>query len=145
MSTIPLNPVAVLPIPQEPTEASSLQALQLQWLSASGATPAVLLLSSVDGTPRLQVSVQGEELVLDCLSGSIRLRSHGLMQLEAPQLALVASQALSLRSEGDLHVQAEGRLDLQARDMRLQAQQGDIHLIANDDVRLEGERVRTNA
>ncbi len=108
----------------------------LQVLPAQ-AGAAVLLLTAADGSPRVQITLQGDELVLDCLGGRTRLRSQGALALEAEQLSLSATQ--------DLRLHSGGALTLEAATVQVQALRGDVCLTANDDVRLEGERVRMNA
>ena len=110
---------------------------------ADGGT--VVLLVSPDGSPRVQLSFAGGELVVDCLGGTTRLRTSGVLALEAEQLTLSATQDLRLCSGGDMHLQAAGSLQVQADAVQVQALRGDVCVTANDDVRLEGERVRMNA
>lgn len=126
---------------------AALQTPQVVPLGDSGAlhvapspagTAIVLLLTSADGTPRAQLTLQGDELVLDCFGGRTRLRMQGALTLEAEQLTLSATKDLRLQSGGDIHLQAEGNLQMQAL-------RGDVCVTANDDVRLEGERIRMNA
>ena len=121
------------------------QAGQLHVAVSQADRGAVVLLTSADGTPRVQLTLHGDELVLDCLGGRTRLRTQGALTLEAEQLTLSASQDLRLHSGGDLHLQAAGRLDAQANAVEVQALQGDVCVTANYDVLLEGERVRMNA
>ena len=121
------------------------QAGQLHVAVSQADKGAVMLLTSSDGTPRVQLTLHGDELVLDCLGGRTRLRTQGALTLEAEQLTLSASQDLRLHSGGDLHLQAAGRLDAQANAVQVQALRGDVCVTASDDVRLEGERVRMNA
>ena len=117
--------------------------LQLTPGDAGAAT--TLLLRAPDGTPRLQLVIDAGELVIDCLSGSTRLRVAGALAVSADSLALQATSDLSLRCGGDLMLEAEGRIDARAGALAFEATRGDAEITANDDVRLEGERIRMNA
>lgn len=141
--TLPVDPSSVqLP---DPHVVSLAEAGQLHVLPVQTGGGAVLLLVAPDGSPRVQLSFEGAELVVDCLGGSTRLRTSGVLALEAEQLVLSATQALRLCSGGDIHLQAAGNLQVQADGVQMQALRGDVCVTANDDVRLEGERIRMNA
>ena len=104
-----------------------------------------LLVCAPDGTPRLQVLIESDMLVIECLSGNTRLRVAGTLAVSADSLALRATHDMSLRCGGDLTLAAEGRIDARAGALALEATRGDAEITANDDVRLEGERIRMNA
>jgi hypothetical protein len=105
---------------------------------------ALLLVTAADGTPRLQLSLTAGELVLDCLGGSTRLRVGGALAVEAGSLQLTTTHDMALNCGGDLRLRAAGRIDAVADAVAIEALRGDAQITANDDVRLEGERVRTN-
>ncbi len=141
----PVNtPSTLLQAPQvvSLSEVGQLHVLPVQ---TGGGAGAVVLLVSPDGSPRVQLSFEGGDLVVDCLGGSTRLRTSGVLALEAEQLVLSATHELRLCSGGDIHLQAAGNLLVQADAVQVQALGGDVCVTANDDVRLEGERVRMNA
>lgn len=117
----------------------------LQLLPGEAGAATTLLLRAADGTPRLQLVIDAGELVIDCLSGNTRLRVAGALAVSADSLALHATNDLSLHCGGDLSLRAEGRIDARAGALALEATHGDAEITANDDVRLEGERIRMNA
>ena len=110
----------------------------------AGATT-TLLVRAADGTPRLQLHIDAGEVVIDCLGGCTRLRIVGALAVSADSVALTATHDMALRCGGDLTLEAEGRIDARAGAMGFEATRGDVEVTANDDVRLEGERIRMNA
>ena len=104
-----------------------------------------LVVQSADGQARLRVTLADGELVVECLGGRTRLHATGALALSADTLALEARGSMQLCAGGDLQVRAGGRVDLQAGELSLEATRGDALLTANDDVRIEGERIRMNA
>ncbi|RYF71758.1 MAG: hypothetical protein EOO29_29495 [Comamonadaceae bacterium] len=117
----------------------------LELTSGEPGSGTALRVCAADGTPRLQLQVESDTLVIECLSGNTRLRVAGALSVSADSLALSATRDLSLRCGGDLTLAAEGRIDARAGALALEATRGDAEITANDDVRLEGERIRMNA
>lgn len=104
-----------------------------------------VLVRSADGALCLRVTQGPDELVVECIAGRMRLRAQAAMQIEAPQVSIYAQDELSLQSGGDLHLQARGRVSMRADALSLEAVGGDARIVANDDVRIEGERIRMNS
>lgn len=107
--------------------------------------PGTVVVRAADGTPRLTLRISAGEILLDCVQGATRLRIAGALTVEADSVALTAAHDMSLRCGGDLTLAAGGRIDAVAEALGLEATRGDACLTANDDVRIEGERVRMNA
>lgn len=97
-----------------------------------------------DGKVVFAVEVSERGPVLRFEGPGLTLRAAGDLSLEAETLSLRAEKALSLQSGGDLHIHAEGDLHSSARVQRIQAELGDVSIDANDDVRIDGERVLVN-
>lgn len=112
---------------------------------ASEGVATLMLITAADGTPRLQLSLTAGELVIDCLGGSTRLRVGGALAVEAESLQLRTTHDMALDCGGDLSLRAAGRIDAVADAVAIEALHGDAQITANDDVRIEGERVRMNA
>jgi hypothetical protein len=96
----------------------------------------VLRLVGPGGGQRLEIAVTPQGPVLR-LQGGLRLELAGDLAVDARRVALHGREGLTLSSGADASVVAAG--DLAAR-----AELGDLSLRANDDVRIDGERVRTN-
>ncbi len=67
------------------------------------------------------------------------------LSVRADDLALEAKKDLALRAGGGILLEAQGALVSRALEQHIEATRGDILVEANDDVRLEGERVRLNS
>lgn len=97
-----------------------------------------------DGKVVFAIEVSERGPVLRFEGPGLTLRAAGDLALEAETLSLRADKALSLRSGGDLHIHADGDLHSSARVQHIQAELGDVSIDANDDVRIDGERVLVN-
>jgi hypothetical protein len=76
--------------------------------------------------------------------GSLMLQTTGELALSAGRLALHGRDGVAITSDGDVTVQTPGDLSTSARIQNLTAELGNINLKANDDVKLNGERVLVN-
>lgn len=96
----------------------------------------VLRLVGPGGAQRLEIAVTADGPVLRLHSG-LKIELAGELAIDAARIALHGREGLTLTSGGDARIVAAG--DLVAR-----AELGDVSVRANDDVRLDGERVRMN-
>ncbi len=78
-------------------------------------------------------------------AAELSVASRGKMQLSADSLTLTSDNDLALVAGGDLRLEAKGKLATQAFEQSIVATHGDVAVQANDDVRLDGERVRLNS
>lgn len=83
----------------------------------------------------ITLTAQGPAVEID--AASLSIASRGALRLEADELSLASRGALTLAAEGDVVVQG--------RSQHLVSTHGDIHVEANDDVRVDGERIKLNA
>lgn len=107
--------------------------------------PGTVVVRTADGTPRLTLTISASEILLDCVSGATRLRIAGALTVDADRVQLSATNDMALHCGGDLTLSAGGRIDAVAQRVSLEATRGDALITANDDVRIEGERIRMNA
>ena len=112
----------------------------------------ILTITAPDGRLCLRVQLRPEGLVLDVEGQAIRLASAGQLRLDCDSLAISAAREVSIETGalrqvvgGDVSLQAGGVIDSEGHAQRLRARLGDIELAANDDVSLDGERVRLNS
>lgn len=96
----------------------------------------VLRLIGPGGAQRLEIAVTADGPVLRLHSG-LKIELSGALEINAATVSLHGREGLSLTSGADARIVAAG--DLVAR-----AELGDVSVRANDDVRLDGERVRMN-
>lgn len=99
---------------------------------------------SPDGVVALSVSLTENGPVLRFEGASLVLQAAGKLAIEADELVLRGRSGVTLRTEGDLELQATGDLNSEARIQTITATRGDVKVRANDDVKLVGERIRMN-
>jgi hypothetical protein len=75
----------------------------------------------------------------------LAIRTDRTLTIECDRLDLRAAHGLAIASGGDLELIAVGELHSQAFAQRHVATRGDVQLKANDDVQLDGERIRLNS
>lgn len=103
----------------------------------------VLRLEGRDGAQPLEIEVTPAGPVLRLRAG-LAISVEGDLDLAADRLALHARSAFSLTSDGTIAVQARGDLTSEAAAHAITAVLGDVAVRANDDVRLNGERIKLN-
>ena len=103
-----------------------------------------LRLRAPDGRVCLKIKLtpSGPEVELD--SVALTIAARGEVSVACDRFSVVAEQGLSLVSGGDLEARARGAIETEAHAQRHRARLGDIALVANDDVTLDGERIRLN-
>lgn len=97
-----------------------------------------------DGKVVLAIEVRETGPVLRFEGAGLTLKAAGELVLDARKLTLRSEEALSLSTGGDLDLVAAGDLRSTARVQTITAELGDVRLEANDDVRIDGERVLVN-
>ena len=95
----------------------------------------VLRLFAADGRQTIALRVTEAGLELEFVGG-LSLRTDGDLALSARRIDLNASEGMSLTTAGDLKTTG--------RSQTIVADLGDVKLKANDDVRLNSERVLVN-
>ncbi len=114
--------------------------------------PDLITLTAPDGRVCLSVALRPEGPVVQVQAQSLSVASDGVLRLACDRLEIQAPGGTSLRTgsleqeiAGDLRTRAGGIIDSEAHAQRLHARRGDVALSANDDVTLDGERVRLNS
>ena len=118
----------------------------------SGASDRITV-RSPQGIVELAIRFTAEGPVLSFAAAAIEVTSKGEITLECERLNLRARKEINVTSEGDLREsvagqrvsEVAGRASLEAHDVRISARRGDVAVKANDDVRLDGERVLLNS
>lgn len=133
------NPTPAAPLPTGLALAGG-QRLELDRRAASD----LIRILGADGGARLTIEVRPEGAVLHLHGIGLALRADGDLDLEASRIRLRAREGIELAAGGDLEIRADGDLRSLARSQEIEADLGDVRVKANDDVRLQGERVRVN-
>jgi hypothetical protein len=104
------------------------------------------LIQLCDARGRLTLSIQVTDSgpVLRFEGQGLRIQAAGELTLEAEELRLHGRTRLNLTTGGDLALVANGDLASEARIQEIRARLGNVNIEANDDVRIDGERVMVN-
>jgi hypothetical protein len=82
------------------------------------------------------------EVALHC--AALALTTDGDLTIEAGRIALHGRRGLALATEGSAIVEVGESLVARASAHEITAVRGDVRVVANDDIQLEGERIRLN-
>lgn len=112
-----------------------------------------LEVSAPDGKICLSMTLTEAGPVLELQGVSLQIAAEETLRLQCRDLDLDVARDVRLRAGGDLVQQAggdmrlaaEGELRTEASAQHQQARLGDFEVHANDDVMLDGERVRLNS
>jgi hypothetical protein len=106
-----------------------------------------------EGEVELRVRFTATGPVLTFAAAAIDLKTEGRIDLDCGRLRVRSEHGIEMRSGGDLvqnveghHVlRADGGSTVEAHTVEIRARAGDVKLHANDDARIEGERVLLNS
>src|SRR5262245_17033889 len=101
----------------------------------------VLRLRGSDGQMTLTVRITPAGPVLSFGGAGLAIQAEGDLAVSARQLVLHGREGVSVLTGGDLTLQAERDLHSSARIQNITAELGNVNLKANDDVKIDGERV----
>ena len=104
----------------------------------------LLHIVSAHGGITLTIQMTEDGPVLRFEGANIKLEATGELAVEADRLALCGRSGVSVTSRGDVNIQTPGDLHSAARRQNITATRGNVNLRANDDVKLNGERVMVN-
>ena len=96
------------------------------------------------GQTVLTVEVTDRGPVLRFEGASLAIEARGDLSISAETLRLCGRSELALESQGDVRLDTPGDLHATARIHNIRASLGNVNIGANDDVRLNGERVLVN-
>lgn len=133
---------------EEPSPPASRSALEEVVDGTVRAAPRQLELRS-GRRVRDESDASGEQLRITSPEGRLELEVR--FNAEGPVLRF-GRAAVELSSEGDvtlgarnLHLRAAEELSAEGHAVRLRSRRGDVAIRANDDVRLDGERIKLNS
>jgi len=147
MSTKPRNEDDELPAPSTALVPATATALSSGYGVRTEARVGgdVLEIIAPDGRVCLQIVLTPEGPRVQIASAALQVRTQGSLQVECETLSIHARESISLRADGDVSIDAGRMLETEAWGQEIRARRGDVHLEANDDVLLDGERVRLNS
>lgn len=106
--------------------------------------PEEIRLESAGGRVELSITLTEAGPVLHFEAAGIRLTSAGAVEVDCEDFRVNARGNIHQRTDGDLLQSAAGDAELRARCCEVHARRGDVRIWANDDVRLNGERIKLN-
>lgn len=135
------------------TTIPMLPGLSLQHTLASGyaieadSTPhhETIRVMAPDGRICLKMTLTPDGPLLELSGVSLAVSAQRDIQIRCESLGIHTQTALTLSSGGDLDLVARGELRSEAVAQYHHATLGDIEMNANDDVMLNGERIRLNS
>lgn len=111
----------------------------------SNSATSVVSITGPGGRASLKITVTASGLSIELGSLGVSLQADGALTLEAEHLTFIGRKGVSLETQGDLAMSAEGSLTLTASDQKLVASSGNVDVKANDDVNVQGERILLNS
>jgi hypothetical protein len=101
-------------------------------------------LLDAEGRLALSIEVTKDGPVLQLDGSQLTIRATGDLAIEAEHLKLHGRKGVLLASDQDVDVRAVGDLNSRARIQNITADLGNVNVKANDDVKLQGERIKMN-
>ena len=98
-----------------------------------------------DGRLCLTVALGKDGIQVQIDGAALSIESKGSVSLAADRIDLESRSDIRLRAGGDLSLEAAGTVHTRGFSQLIEATRGDVVVDANDDVRVEGERIRLNA
>ena len=118
-----------------------------------GADGKVLRLHAPDGRVCLTISLLPSGPMVELSASALTVATAGDLTLDCDRfqvnaqrdVVIVAGGSIAHDASGDVTTRADGEIRTEAIAQQLRARLGNVDVIANDDVSLEGERVRLNS
>jgi len=112
----------------------------------------LLVVTAPDGRIELRIRFTDHGPVLDFEAIALRLASTGDVSVQCGKFKVAAADSIQMTSAGDivqeaggdLSSHAAGKAHLDAHAVEVQSRRGNVDLKANDDVCLNGERIKLN-
>jgi hypothetical protein len=104
---------------------------------------ALVRLSEISGGEALRVTIGPDGPTLHFGQG-LRVTVSGELAFTADRVAIHGREGVELRSGEDLVLECKRDLAMDAREHHIRARLGDVVVEANDDIKLDGERIRLN-
>jgi len=90
----------------------------------------------------IRLTDRGAELEIG--AQELAVRTSGDLSIDARRLSLRGRDGVAVSTCGDVAIEASGEMRCTARGHKVTAELGDVEVRANDDVKLDGERIRMN-
>ncbi|RLB81914.1 MAG: hypothetical protein DRH15_06395 [Deltaproteobacteria bacterium] len=97
-----------------------------------------------EGTASLTILITKKGPIVQLTGKSLMIEAEGDISFEAENISLHSRKTTTISSETDLSFRAEGTIDSKASEHSICSELGDVKVKANDDVKLNGERIKLN-
>lgn len=104
----------------------------------------VLRILTPDRKAGLSISITSAGICLRVTGERLEIEAEGALHLRADELSLHGKSGVSITSDGDAAVRVGGDIVTEARAQTIRARLGNVDVVASDDVKLNGERIRLN-
>ena len=104
----------------------------------------VIQIVAADGHMAMRISVTPAGALLELVGVDLKIKTEGDLSIEADRLAFHGRSSVAVTTEGDAIFYAAGDMHSRARIQNIKADLGNVNVSANDDVSINGERVRVN-
>ena len=132
----------------EMTEDRRTQTLELvanqKLVVQRNAESSLLRIIGRDGKLSLAIHVTEDGPVVRLESSAIEIEAEGQLSLNAERVAIHGRKSLSLTSDGNVSIDTPADVHSDARSHKITARLGNVDIKANDDVTMDGERIRMN-
>ena len=142
-----MNDVAAMPIdaPERRSDAHAIDLVAGQRLVVEHhANGDVIQIVAADGRMSMTISVTPAGALLELGGVGLKIKTDGDLSIEADRLAFHGRSSVAVTTGGDALLYAAGDMHSQARVQNIRADLGNVNVTANDDVAINGERVRVN-
>jgi hypothetical protein len=104
-----------------------------------------LRLHAPDGRICLKITLGADGPMVELASAGLSIEARGDVRVACDSFEVAARDRVTLSSGGDIEARAERTLKTDAFEQFHDARLGDYRIRANDDLRLDGERIRLNS
>lgn len=101
-------------------------------------------LVDADGVISLIIRITAGGTMIELGGGPVALNVKGDLAISARKLLLHGQEEVVVSSGADVRIDAQENCVLQAKRQQITAAVGDVEVYANDDVKIDGERIRMN-
>lgn len=119
--------------------------LRVQRPSAGLARQDRLTLQAPNGQLLLSLELSPEGVRMSVSGTSLSLHALDEVDIQCSRFRVQARERVELASAGEVSVEAAGAIRSTGLTQELRATLGDVQVVANDDVRVDGERIRLNS
>lgn len=103
-----------------------------------------LRLIDARGVISLKIRLSPDGPVIEVGGGSVALKLEGDLAIGARRLLLHGEEGVEISSKADVSIVAGENIASRAKRQDVTATLGDVRVYANDDVKIDGERIRMN-